>query len=108
MIITLVGADFSKSNIGTLSTWNIITSLGQGATYSGVKSVDKDAAFNATVTIAEGYEVGSAGVSVTMGGAAVTSGINVSGQTVNISIAKVTGTVVISVPTKNIATGEED
>jgi hypothetical protein len=41
MIITLKGADFSKSNIGTLSSWRITRSLGSGATYEGATSVDK-------------------------------------------------------------------
>jgi len=62
MIITLTGANFSTSNIGTLSSWSISTVLGSGATYSGNRVVDKDAALNATVTIAEGYELGAAGV----------------------------------------------
>ena len=110
MIITLTGANFSGSNIGTLSTWRITPVMGEGATYNGVTSVDKDpvAALNATVTIAEGYEVGSAGVTVTMAGSPVTSGVTVDGNTVTISIGSVTGNVVIKVPTKNTAGGEEE
>ena len=109
MIITLTGANFKDKNIGTLSTWNILTSLGNGATYSGVTSVDKDAAFSATVTIAEDYEVGSAGVKVTMGGTDITStAVTTNESAITISIASVTGTVYISVPTKNTTTGEED
>jgi len=109
MIITLKGADFSANNIGTLTTWNIFTSIGSGATYDGVNSVDRDAAFSATVTLTENYEVGSAGVTVTMGGIDVTSAaVTTSGSTITISIASVTGTVYISVPTKNTATGEEE
>lgn len=107
MIITLKGANFKDSNIGTLSTWTISRVLGDGATYNGVTYVDKNAALNATVTIAEGYEIGAAGVTVTMGGNPVTSGVTVSGQTITISIGSVTGNVVIKVPTKNTATGEE-
>jgi hypothetical protein len=108
MIITLKGANFSTNNIGTLSTWTISRVLGNGATYSGVSYVDKGAALNATVTISDDYEIGAAGVSVTMGGNAVTSGITVSGNTVTIAIASVTGNVLIKVPTVNTATGEED
>jgi hypothetical protein len=107
MIITLTGANFSANNIGTLSTWTISRVLGDGATYSGDTYVDKGAALNATVTIASGYELGSAGVTVTMGGNAVTSGITTSGNTITIKINAVTGNVVIKVPTKNTATGEE-
>ena len=106
MIITLKGADFSASNIGTLSTWRITRSLGAGATYEGVTSVDKGAAFSATVTVAEGYEIGSAGVIVTMGGVGQVYTVN--GNVITISITEVTGNVVIKVPTVNISTGEEE
>ena len=108
MIITLVGASFKDSNIGTLSTWTISRVLGDGATYNGVTYVDKNAALNATVTIAEGYELGSAGVTVTMGGVAVTSGVTVSGNTITINISSVTGNVVVKVPTKNLSAGGGD
>lgn len=110
MIITLIGANFAGEgkNIGTLSTWNISRVLGSGATYAGPNFVNKDAALSATVTIATGYELGSAGVTVTMGGSAVTSGVSTSGNVITISISKVTGNVVIKVPTVNTSTGEED
>lgn len=107
MIITLKGADFSASNIGTLSSWRITRSLGTGASYEGVTSVDKDASFTATVTIAEGYELGTAGVTVTMSGNAI-SAATVNGNVITISIAEVTGNIVIKVPTVNLSTGEEE
>lgn len=107
MIITLVGADFSNSNIGTLSTWSISRILGNGATYSGDTFVDKGAPLNATVTIASGYELGSAGVTVTMGGVAVTSGITVNNNIITIAIGSVTGNIVIKVTTVNTSTGED-
>ena len=47
MIITLIGADFSLNNIGTLSTWTISRVLGDGATYDGVSYIDKNAALSA-------------------------------------------------------------
>lgn len=108
MIITLKGADFSASNIGTLSSWRITRSLGTGATYEGPTSVDKGAAFNATVTLAEGYEIGTAGVTVTMGGTVLSGAHSISGNVITISIASVTGNVLIKVPTVNTATGEEE
>ncbi len=110
MIITLTGANFSASNIGTLSTWSISRVIGSGATYAGPAYVNKNAALNATVTIADGYELGSAGVTVTMGGV-TQSGVTTTsedGKIVTISIGSVSGNVVIKVPTKNINTGEED
>lgn len=108
MIITLKGADFSANNIGTLSSWTVSRVLGTGATYSGVSSVDKGASFTATVTISDGYELGSAGVTVTMGGVTQSSAYSISGSTITISIASVAGNVVIKVPTKNVSSGEED
>lgn len=108
MIITLKGADFSSINIGSLSSWTVSRVLGTGAAYSGVSSVDKGASFSATVTIAEGYELGSAGVTVTMGGVTQSSAYSISGNTITINIGSVTGNVVIRVSTKNTSSGEED
>ena len=111
MIITIKGSAvdiFKDSHIGTISTWTISRVLGDGATYNGVTYVDKNAALNATVTINSGYELGSAGVIVTMGGNAVTSGVTVNGNTITIAIASVTGNVVIKVPTKNTVTEEPE
>ena len=107
MIITLKGADFSASNIGTLSSWRISRSLGAGATYAGVTSVDKGAAFSATVTLAEGYEVGTTGITVTMGGTVLSGAHSISGNVITITIAEVTGNVLIKVPTVNTAGGNE-
>ena len=108
MIITLKGADFSKNNIGPLSSWLISREIGYGARYSGPVYVSKGGAFSATVVLAEGYTLDSAGVTVIMGGTAVTSGVTVNGNTITINIASVTGNVVIKVPTKNTSTGEEE
>lgn len=108
MIIVLKNADFSKSNIGTLSSWRISRSLGAGATYVGPTSVDKGAAFTATVTLAEGYEIGTVGVTVTMGGAVLEGAHSISGNVITITITSVTGNVLIKVPTVNTATGEEE
>lgn len=107
MIIVLKNADFSQSNIGTLSSWRITRSLGAGATYEGPTSVDKDAALNATVTLAEGYEIGAAGVTVAMGGTVLSGAHSISGNVITITIAKVTGNVLIKVPTINTAGGDE-
>ena len=106
MIIILKNADFSQSNIGTLSSWRITRSLGAGAAYEGPTSVDKGTAFTATVTLAEGYDIGTAGVTVTMGGVGQT--YTIVGNVITISITEVTGNIVIKVPTVNINTGEED
>lgn len=106
MIITLKGADFTSSNIGTLSTWSVSRVLGMGATYSGARYVEKNANLNATVTLANGYELGAEGVVVTMGGTPLTSGITINGNVITITIASVTGNVVITVPTVNVGGGD--
>lgn len=109
MIIILKGADFSASNIGTLSTWRITRSLGAGATYDGPTSVEKGASLVATITIAEGYELGEGGITITMGGSPYETGITeIGGGQYGFTIAEVTGNVVIKVPTVNINTGEEE
>ena len=107
MIIVLKNANFSASNIGTLSSWRIIRSLGTGATYEGPVSVDKGAAFNAVITITEGYELAAAGVTVTMGGVA-TEAVTILDNVITIDISEVTGNIVIKVPTVNATTGEEE
>lgn len=107
MIITLVNANFSSNNIGTLSTWTISRSLGTGATYTGPNFVDKGTALSATVTITDGYELGTAGVTVTMGGVIQEGAASVNGNVITISIASVTGIVMIKVPTINSETGED-
>ena len=107
MIITIKGADFSTKKIGTLSTWVIFTTLGSGATYSGNRFVNKNSRLSATIAIADGYELGSAGVSVIMGTTDVTSSAaTVNGNTITIDIATVTNNVTINAPTLNTG-GEE-
>ena len=107
MIITLKKADFSGNHIGTLDTWSIFPSSTPGATYSGVKLVTKGGSYSGSVTLADGYELGTAGVTVTMGGETLTDAVTISGSTITISIASVTGTVYINVTTVNTSTGEE-
>ena len=107
MIITLKGADFSANHIATLTTWSVFNTMGTGASYDGPSSVDRGAALSATVTLDTDYEVGSAGVSVTMGGTDISStAVSQSGQTITITIAQVTGVVHINVYTRNTVTGE--
>ena len=97
MIITLKGADFSQSNIGTLSTYSIRFNS-NGITNTNT-SVDRETntGYTATITFKENYELNGA-ITVTMGGVDITS-TAVSG--LNINIAKVTGNVVITVPAKS-------
>jgi hypothetical protein len=110
MIITLKGANFSASNINEyLDSYSISwKNVGKGTTYEKVTSVKKEAAFNTTITIAEGYEL-NGDVVVTMGGTDITDTVvTVEDSVITISIAKVTGNVVIKVPTVNTAGGGEE
>lgn len=105
MIITISGANFSKSNIGTLSTWTVSKSIGAGAEHNGIPSyVDKNSAFDYTITLKDGYTFGT--YSVTMGGQTITP--TVTETSMKIYIASVTGAIKIEVKTINSSTGEED
>lgn len=104
MIITISGANFSLSNIGTLSTWTVSKSIGAGAEHSIPSYVDKNSAFNYTITLKEGYTFGT--YSVTMGGQTITPTVTETSMTIN--IASVTGAIRIEVKTINSSTGEEE
>lgn len=104
MIITISGANFSASNIGTLSTWTVSKSIGAGAEHSIPSYVDKNSAFNYTITLKDGYTFGT--YSVTMGGQKITPTVTETSITIN--IASVTGAIKIEVKTINSSTGEED
>ena len=104
MILTIKGADFSSANIGTLSTYIISKSIGNGATYEIPNFVDKNSGVNWTITLNEGYTFGT--YSVTMGDEVITP--TVVDNVMTISIAEVTGNVRIVVATINENTGEED
>ncbi len=104
MIITLKGANFSNSNIGNLYRWNILYSLGRGVSHSGDTSVLKGNAFTVDLTIAEGFELTSEGVSVTMDGVLLSNAVTVTENIINVEITSVTGHVVINVPTVISAT----
>ena len=109
MIITLKNADFSLSNIGTLNTWSVIRALGSGAQYEGPIFVSKGSSLQATITFNAGYEMGTSGVSIKMGGALLSESVySIEDTKITINIPQVTGTVEITVSTKNTATGEEN
>lgn len=94
MIITLVKADFSAKNIGTLSSFAVLTNI-LNATYSGPVSVEKDGAFTATITMHDGYVIPD-NIIISMGGSTLTNAYSVSGNVITISIAAVTGVIVIN------------
>ena len=104
MIITISGANFSLSNIGTLSTWTVSKSIGAGAEHSIPSYVNKNSAFNYTITLKDGYTFGT--YSVTMGGQKITPTVTETSITIN--IASVTGAIRIEVKTINSSTGEPE
>lgn len=110
MIIVLKGADFSTSNIGTLSTWRITCSLGAGAIYEGPNSVEKGHPLSATIDLQDGYRAIEEQMVLKMGGDVVEGAITmISGEEPYIiSIPSVTGNVTIAFPTEVIVPDEPD
>lgn len=106
MIITLKGADFSNSNVGTLDTWLITKSLKGVTTTSTVTSVDKDGSYTATFKVTDGYELYNE--YVTMGGVDITEQLVWSDDTTaTLTISKVTGNVYINIVATSISGGDE-
>lgn len=98
MIITLVKADFSANNIGTLSSFNILTNLGSGCTYNGPLYVAKNTALNTNIVVSDAYTFDISKCTITMGSTNINA-FSVSGNVISINIANVTGHLVINVPT---------
>lgn len=105
MIITLKGADFSKNNIGPLSSWLISREIGDGARYSGPAYVVKGLSYNASVVIGAGYRLSAEGIKVYMGDVELENVVTFSedNKTLIISIAEVTGNIFVKVATESAA-----
>ena len=103
MILYIKGADFSSANIGTLNSYVVRKSIGQGATHRIPDSVIKDSAVNWEITLNEGYTFGI--YTITMGSTTITPTVNENVMT--ISIPKVTGNINVSVATINENVNEE-
>lgn len=99
MIITLTGADFSKSNIGILTRWKISTNLDQGAKYNGPTAVEKGEMLSASISILDGYLLEADKLLVTMGGTNITALCTIEDNKININVTSVTGDVFIQVVT---------
>lgn len=98
MIITLKGADFSNSNVGTLSTWLITKSLKGVTTDNTLTSIDKEnSGYTAVFVVNDGYSLSTA--KVTMGGVDITSSLIWADDETSaiLTIEEVTGNVVISI-----------
>ncbi len=95
MIITLVKADFSSKNIGTLGSFAVLTNI-LNATYDGPTSVATGEAFTATITMHDGYTVSTDNLVISMGGAILTDAYSISDNVITINIAAVTGIIVIN------------
>lgn len=104
MILRILGADFSSANIGTLSTYVISKSIGAGISHNIPNFVDKNSSVTWTLTVAEGYLLGS--YSIIMNGETITPVVNE--NTMTITIPSVTGNVRIVITSINENTGEED
>lgn len=100
MIITLVKADFSSNNIGTLGSFAVLTNI-LNATYDGPTSVAKSEAFTATITAHDGYSITD--FTISMGGVILDDSYAINGSVATINIPEVTGMIVINMATE---TGE--
>ena len=97
MIITLKGANFASSNIGTLDSWLISKSLTGVTIDNTATSVKKGEAYKAVITLKENYTFPDA-ITVTMGGTDITSTyVTKTATTITINVPSVTGNIVIRV-----------
>lgn len=108
MIITLIGANFANSNIGTSNQWRIVKSL-KGVTCSNsATTVNKGSTYSATFTVTSGYTFSSA--TVTMGGVDKTSSLvwnsGKTSATLSLTTTETSGNIYITI-TAISATGEE-
>ena len=97
MILYIKGADFSASNIGTLSTYVIRKSLGLGMTHNIPNFVDKDAQdITWTVTLKTNYIFTE--YSILMGEEVITP--TITDNVMTISIPVVTNNITITIATE--------
>ena len=104
MIITLTGADFSKSNIGILTRWKISTNLGQGAKYNGPTAVEKGEMLSASITVLNNYILQADRFLITMGGVSITELCTIEDNKIDINVSSVTGDIYIQVVTLPVYT----
>ena len=97
MIITLKDANFSKNNIGTLSTWGITKILRGVSTTDTITRVNKNESYTATFIVSDGYVFNTC--EVFMGGNDITNLLvwNDSHTSAILNIPKVTGNVYINI-----------
>ena len=113
MIITIKGANFAGSNIGTLSSYTVRFS-GNGVSGSPTsiakneEGTQASANYVGTITVSSSYTYKSVS-SVTVNGTALsTSDYTVSGMNITIPANKITGNVVITVATEKVNTEPEE
>lgn len=94
IVITATAAEQAEET----TTYTITNTLINCTSSNSAVSVEENAAYSATITPNDGYTLTGATVSVTMGGADVTSTVYADGV---ITIAAVTGDVVISIQAAN-------
>ena len=95
MIITLVKADFSTKNIGTLGSFSILTDLSAGLEYSGPTFITQRQSLEAVISTKKKYVLMPETVVVTMKGKPVTDGIVATTESITINIPIVNGDISI-------------
>lgn len=107
MIITLKGANFASSNIGTLDSWLISKSLTGVTIDNTATSVKKGEAYKAVITLKENYTFPDT-ITVTMGGTDITSTyVTKTATTITINVPSVTGNIVIRVNAISVGTSTD-
>lgn len=98
MIITIKGADFSSSNVGTLNTYFISRHIDSGVTHNIPPVVDKNSSVNWQIVLSTGYEYVS--YSFKMGDQEITPTVSEDGKTLTIAIPEITANVYVYVSVK--------
>ena len=86
----------------TVTTYAVTNALSNCVSSNGATAVNANAAYSATITANDGYTLDGATVTITMGGTNITSTAYSNGA---VSIAKVTGAVVVTVSAVKKASG---
>ena len=98
MIITIKGADFSSSNVGTLNTYFISRHIDSGVTHNIPPVVDKNSSVNWQIVLSTGYEYVS--YSFKMRDQEITPTVSEDGKTLTITIPEITANVYVYVSVK--------
>lgn len=105
MIITLVKANFSANNIGTLNSFVVLTNLSAGLTYDGPSFIENGSNLFATITVGEFFKLNPQSLMLTMGGVVVEDAFTIDNKTITINVENVSGVITIAATAKSLLDG---